>query len=45
MKDVCVICKKETSKGTKAPENQRKSYIDDGGQLCPSCYKKVYGNG
>ena len=44
MKEVCVICKKETMQGAKAPEEQRKKFIDDGKILCPNCYKKVYGD-
>ena len=43
-KDVCVICNKETVYGKKAPIEYRKFYIEGGGSLCPSCYKKVYGD-
>lgn len=43
MKDVCVICNKETDYDVNIPVQYRKYYIDGGGPLCKTCFNRVYG--
>ena len=41
--DLCVLCGKETKYLTNTPISQRYDYVEDAGQLCPTCYTKTYG--
>ena len=43
MNDLCVLCGRETIYGRDVPVTSREHYVEGVGQLCPDCYKKVYG--
>ena len=39
----CVLCGKETDVPVDLPITQRDCYAEGGGQLCRSCWQKLYG--
>lgn len=41
-KDLCVSCKTETQYKTETPIVYRKNYVEGAGQLCDSCFEKIY---
>ena len=41
-KDKCISCKQETEYDKNTHVDLRKGYIDGAGQLCPSCFRKLY---
>jgi len=43
MKERCVSCGNQTTVDTNTPVCYRDNYIDGAGQLCPSCFKRLYG--
>jgi len=42
MKDVCVICKKETVYDRTDHIDFRYGYVEGAGQLCPDCFEPKY---
>jgi len=44
MKEKCVICNKETKYDIDDHIGHRLFYVEGAGQLCSSCYKKLYKN-
>ena len=43
MKEECTLCGKQTDVDVSTPINERENYVECAGQLCPECYKEVYG--
>ena len=39
----CVLCGKRTGIPKMMPVSERAYYIEGSGQLCPECYRKLYG--
>lgn len=39
----CVICKRETDVPADREVGLRRFYIEGAGQLCPACYRQLYG--
>lgn len=39
----CVLCGKQTGIPKMMPISERAYYIKGSGQLCPECYRKIYG--
>ena len=39
----CVLCRRLTNVPTTRPIDLREHYIEGAGQLCPECYRKLYG--
>ena len=42
MKELCIRCGQETPYDINFPVDQRLFYIDGSGQLCESCWKKLW---
>jgi len=42
--DKCIICKKETKYPKDLNISSREHYVEGAGQLCDSCYHKIYHN-
>jgi len=42
MKEVCVLCGKETEYNKKTLIKNRYRYIVGGGQICRNCYEVIY---
>ena len=42
-KEICVVCRKPTNVDFATPIDQRQHYVEESGQLCPECDKKIYG--
>jgi fatty acid/phospholipid biosynthesis enzyme len=42
-KDVCVSCGKTTDVDSSARVEMRPHYVEGAGQLCPECWRRVYG--
>lgn len=39
----CVICRRETDVPADLEIGLRRFYIEGAGQLCPACYRELYG--
>lgn len=39
----CVICKRKTDVPADLEIGRRRFYIEGAGQLCPACYRELYG--
>lgn len=42
--EICVLCGKPTGILCTVPVQSRADYVEGGGQLCPECARRVYGN-
>ena len=42
--EVCALCKSTITYPVDLPILQRQHYFEGAGQLCPTCYKNVYGD-
>lgn len=40
--ETCVLCHKDTGISKNAPVASRFGYVEGAGQLCPSCYARIY---
>lgn len=43
MKDLCIRCNKPTPYDQSTPITVRRYFVEGSGQLCPECYRAVYG--
>ncbi len=39
----CVVCKRETDVPVDLKISRRRFYVEGAGQLCPACYRELYG--
>ena len=39
----CAVCKRETDVPVDLETSRRRFYIEGAGQLCPACYRDLYG--